>query len=187
MSDKKKPAISKQETILRAKEVFKERFASQVADQAACLQWTASLMRVFREQNRPFQLQAGTASFRIIHPDNDKDESLPNYFSYQFEMAAAMRRLIQTGCLPEMHVWGYLEDTQELVDLTVGYQPAQCMTMIGVAWDKAILPPEHLWAKPEVLIGDPLKRFRYIATPNAIMMAMSILQKCFPDMHPNHL
>ena len=52
-----------------------------------------------------------------------------------------------------MHSWVVIPETQEIIDMSTGSLPENCMAMTGMDWpgDK---PPQYLWANTQELIDN---------------------------------
>lgn len=100
------------------------------------------------------KIQSGSMHYPIIDMALD-DGKQPTHFSYQFEskMAYAM---IAKNMFPELHIWNYLPDTQELVDLTTCYIPRQTKECTGLEF-KGPISPDYIWSKdlPKNVIYEP--------------------------------
>ena len=140
---------------------------------SACLLWAMSGLAVFRSLGIRCLLQAGSASFLYVHPEDD-DGVMNNSFSYVFETGAALGRLVDGG-LPEMHAWLFLPNSNELVDFSVGYQPEQAKRIIGVEWGKKLTPPEVLWESIDELNSRELAEFRYRPDSSATGLAAQLI------------
>ena len=162
------------EVLRMTSQLFYLRYSNRFSAQAACLLWASAVGEILKGMGIKSAIQAGTAHFRINHPDRDNDEGQPNAFSYTYHENEAMGHLFK-GEFPEMHCWLYIPETEEIVDTTTGFQPAQMKKMIGREWDAEILPPEHLWITVQELMDDPLSRFTYIADKGACLIAMAKL------------
>lgn len=109
----------------------------------ACLFLAVGFMQAFYEWTGVVTLlQAGSASFKMI-PDNQDDGVSPNYFSYQFSLAAALP-YVARGELPEMHCWVGIKETRELVDVSTEFLPDQCKKLSGMDW-RTPPPPPFVW------------------------------------------
>lgn len=109
----------------------------------ACLFLAVGFMQAFYEWTGVVTLlQAGSASFKMI-PDNQDDGVSPNYFSYQFSLAAALP-YVARGKLPEMHCWVGIKETRELVDVSTEFLPDQCKKLSGMDW-RTPPPPPFVW------------------------------------------
>lgn len=134
--------------------VFKaveDRFLSdpdlkEVAPSGACFYFAAFTVEEIRKTGTRAVLQAGSAGWPRIRPDQD-DGVCPTHFSYMWtpNEAPSIRAMMQ-GLLPEVHVWAAIPDTGEIVDLTSGKFPEQARKLIGYDWP-GDLPPKFLWSK----------------------------------------
>lgn len=109
----------------------------------ACLFLAIGFMQAYREWTGVVTLlQAGSASFKMV-PDNQDDGVSPNYFSYQFSLAAALP-YVARGELPEIHCWVGIKETRELVDVSTEFLPDQCKKLSGMDW-RTPPPPPFVW------------------------------------------
>lgn len=119
--------------------------AVKCPERARCLFWTLHGIDVIREHGTRAIVQAGSAFFPLCRPDQD-DGTMNTHFGYQWspnELPSLISRA--NGWLPEMHVWIGLPRTQEIVDFTTQFQPAQA-EVIGEKWI-GDPPPKYLWGK----------------------------------------
>jgi len=111
-----------------------------VAIEGGCLYWAMAAMIAARklglhEHGYEFQLQAGSASWiRLAPEDDDGKETTHNAFSYVFEDSAQTRMRILMDELPEMHCWVACAKTQTIFDPTTKYLPRQCEKTGGMPW-----------------------------------------------------
>ncbi len=108
-----------------------------------CLYWAAFGVTEIRSWGRPAIIQAGTASWPRIRPEED-DGVMATHFSYVWTPGS--RPDHAAGKLPEMHVWIALPDTLEVVDFTTSLWPDQCRKVTGMEWT-APDPPPWIWTK----------------------------------------
>ena len=117
-------------------------------------------------------IQGGSAFWpRVPEPENTP-ESVATHYGYQWEPGSEMSKMaVKMGCLPEMHIWIGLVETQELVDFSTTSWPTSASNR-GVEWfgDR---PPGYVWCQPE---GLP-KYVRYEADPIATRVAARYLSK----------
>ena len=122
-------------------------------------------------------ITAGTANFRFRTEEND-DGISATHFSYEFETMAAIARAAN-GDLPEMHAWVVVHPEtrditkMELVDLSTGDQLDQMKRIVGLEWDKELLPPDYLWCRADHIPDGIL----YRSHPAARQIAMHFLER----------
>ena len=126
-----------------------------------CLYWAAAAVEVLREMSGRdrVQIQAGTASWRIVPPNLDDGVS-PDRFAYQFNAENAACRMVDGQLhLPEMHCWAADPDTGEIIDMSLGSQPEQCRLLTGLEWRTP--RPAYFWGD-----ADQCQRARHIYRPD---------------------
>jgi hypothetical protein len=159
----------KREIIEDACRIYARRYAHRIPEHKGCLFWAAAFNQAARNAGIEAVLQAGTANFQF-----QKDDGVsPTHFSYEFEVEPAMRRF-QEGLLPEMHAWSWIKATNEIVDLTTGFQPQQAKEGCGFDWDPNFRLPRWLWMRVE-RIRQCHPRVIYRADKVAIMIALAYL------------
>ena len=120
-----------------------------VDESKACLYWSFAAVLASRrlglhESGYEFQLQAGSASWiRLAPEDDDGKETTHNAFSYVFEDSAQTRMRILIGEMPEMHCWVACAKTQTIFDPTTRFLPQQCEQTGGMTWT-APKPPDFM-------------------------------------------
>jgi hypothetical protein len=87
-----------------------------------------------------FQVQAGTAVFVRIRPEED-DGIINDGFGYEFEVNPKTIQTIAQDEMPEMHCWVGCAKTGTLFDPTTGFLPYQCRNTAGLAWTAPEPPP----------------------------------------------
>ena len=164
-----------QKAIDQTRAIFDKAVTPRGVDRhAACLQWSVILTTVLNESGSRAVLQGGSASFPIITPDQDDGERA-THFSYIFEPEVAIRRYC-LGKLPEMHCWVGLPDSNEIVDMTAGFQPQQARETAGLQyWNPELYLPEVLWCKCDSLP----KGVRYMPDRVATIMAAKMASTFF--------
>lgn len=116
------------------------------APTALCFYYSAFGIEALREAGLRAVLQAGTASWPRIRPDQD-DGVVMTHFSYLWSPNEIQSRLaVAQGAMPEMHVWIALPDTGELVDFTTAFWPTQAKLLTGMDWP-GDQPPTYFWGK----------------------------------------
>lgn len=173
------PRPSREQLVAKIRERAEPILASLGhAPHRACLVWGGLTWWVLSEHGYDAYLQAGTASWRRV-PDEQDDGVCPLYFSYVWEPGEPMTLLaLLDGRMPEMHVWAGIQHhdpkRNEIVDLTVGYQPQQCMEMIGQDWQMPHpRPGDWFWGTCADLERND---WRYYPDLSAIKIAMEMLQ-----------
>lgn len=117
---------------------------------AMCLYWGVFTVACLREQGEPAILQAGSCTWPRIRPQDD-DGVVSTHFGYVWENPTPkeIRKKIEAGTLPEMHVWAGImakePEDQQIVDLTAGFFPKQAKEIGGFDW-RAAPPPKYLWS-----------------------------------------
>lgn len=138
-----------------------------------CLYSTLCLAFVLQEKKIPFLVQAGSLSYPRLNPEQDDGRpETCTHFSFIWEpRSEATLRAIAENRLPEIHVWMYLPETMEIVDLTTHEFPCLCKEYSGLDWlgDK---PPDYIWCKIEHL---PRNVF-YEADMSAINYVLSCMK-----------
>lgn len=112
---------------------------------AYCLYWALTGMRALRRRGVDAQLQAGTAYWPNVRPEQDDGVSC-NVFGYEFKATPRVVRQAVEGEMPEMHCWIGVYETQEIIDFTTGYWPEQAKRLADMDWP-GDLPPKYLWCK----------------------------------------
>jgi hypothetical protein len=133
-----------------------------------CLYWAAAFAETAIERyDMKCLILAGSAQFQFR---TDTDGVSNTHFSYMFSHEEAQARLDQ-GLSPEMHVWNYLPDTDDTVDLTTAYQVEQARRMCGFKWEKQLALPDYFWGKPDG------QRYVYRADIAATVFALQWLKE----------
>lgn len=137
----------------------------------ACLYLAAMTADKLRSMGARCLLQAGSATWLRIRPDQD-DGVVMNRFGYEFDPEKAGPGF-RDGmvCLPEMHCWAAIPDGPQLIDLTTGSQPLMCKRTTGADWP-GDPPPDYLWATPK---GVKAIGAMYTPHPAAIQAAFMFL------------
>jgi hypothetical protein len=161
--------ISRYAIVEDARRIYARRYAHRIPEHKGCLFWAASFNEAARNVGIDALLQAGSASFQFQIDDGECN----THFSYEFEAEPAMLRFMN-GELPEMHVWSAIKATNEIVDLSVKFQPAQAKA-IGFDWEPRFQPPPWLWVGYEWL-QQAGGRYIYRADMLACKIALSYLQ-----------
>jgi hypothetical protein len=139
---------------------------------SACLYWADETVKYLTRQGIRAIIQAGTASWPMIDPEQDDGVS-PTNFSYIFEGVSAQEAEgLLRGRLPEMHVWAAIPDRNEIIDLTTRYWPEQALVNGGYEW-AGQQPPDYLWEGADRLPD----RVIYHPHPQATKLALDLLAK----------
>lgn len=131
----------------------------------ACLYWSFYACRVLERRGERAIVQVGSASWRCVAHD---DGVSATHFSYVWEpQSQATRERIAAGLMPELHAWVALPLRGELLDVTLGFQPAQARRL-GVAWS-APEPQAYVW-------GDQrqLDALGFLYAPNRLAIAWAL-------------
>ena len=122
---------------------IEERLAGIKNRRGLCLYYANHTMRVLQEHGLRAVLQAGSLQWPRITPEQD-DGISNTHFAYMWTPTEQASRLsVALGCLPEMHVWVGIIDTQEIVDFTTRHLRAECEAR-DMTWT-APDPPPYLW------------------------------------------
>lgn len=129
-----------------------------VLARGGCVHATAALAWVLRRRGVRVVPQGGTAQWRRL-PEALDDGVVSTHFAYELDAAPAIAwGMLRAGLLPEMHVWAYLPDQGELVDLVTGGLPGQCEARAGLPWLAERPAPWSWWRR------DALPPGVYLAT-----------------------
>lgn len=128
---------------------------------------------VLHEQGVKASLQAGSAEWPRIRPEQD-DGECDTHFGYVFSDCEQTRQRFQACLMPEMHVWVALIQEKVIIDLSTQFWPMQCLEKIGVDWP-GDQPPPYLWTES----GRLPPRVHYEAVPLACFMTIALLRKQF--------
>jgi hypothetical protein len=166
----------KKRIVKEARRLARRTFPEMRGKTGACLVLSWAVVEAARRHGVRLVLQAGSAYWpRVTDKTDDGDE--PNVFEYRFEEhAPATVARVLAGELPEMHVWAADPETGELVDLTYGDQPAQCLELAGLTW-KAPKPSPYFWGTPDRLP----KLTSYEANVAAIQVTLAFLLRVIED------
>ncbi len=151
----KSPKIMKPRTraekdvLVRAVKELAERFTipPDCPFRGACLYYaTTAAMKLSKVLGERCILQAGTAKWPRIDMATD-DGRMNTHFSYVFDPddIGNLMNMAQ-GLMPEMHCWVAFPRTQEILDVTAGWQKAQCEELAGMIWT-APPPPDYIWER----------------------------------------
>lgn len=109
-----------------------------------CLWWAYFTCQVLVEHGVPAILQAGTAYWPRLTPEQDDGTSDATQFGYQYTPGPFNYVELARGKLPEMHVWAGVVASQTIIDLTAGYFPDQAKLLGGYDWP-GVRPPNYYW------------------------------------------
>lgn len=134
--------------------------------ESLCLPHAFLTIEALRARGHRAILQAGSASWRYLHPNLD-DGVTATHFSYMWAPEDPRSiEAIREYRMPEVHVWVATTDPLELVDLTTGHQVAQARRLAGIAWT-AEPPGPYLW-------GLPPRGMMYRPYERATMLALEV-------------
>src|SRR5690349_17912512 len=99
-----------------------------------CLFWADTLATILRNAGvQKAQIQAGTAYWPIIRPEEDDGVS-HNQWGYKFELSQDTLKALKEGRLPEMHAWVAIPGSQpEIIDITTCFWHGRVMEL-GYPW-----------------------------------------------------
>lgn len=119
----------------------------------ACPHATTALGLVLAQEGVVLVPQGGTAQWRRLPAELD-DGVVATHFAYELDDhdPRVLHRLA-AGLLPEMHVWGYLPQHDEVVDLVTGDLPEQCVARAGLPWLTPRPAPWSWWRRDEQAPG----------------------------------
>jgi hypothetical protein len=163
-------------------EAVRARVAEKAGPSApnACLYWAAYGIEELEKRGVRACFQAGSCFWpRIRMADvGNYPETDPINFGYQWDDAMTAReavvRALTTGRLPEIHVWLGLTATQEIIDFTAGYFPANCDKLLHHDWPGAV-PPEFFWGTYGALPDGVVYRPSPVATIAAAKLAEAVV------------
>ena len=165
---------------LKATGLIEKKFEQLLPDgmqpQAACLVWAAASVAVLRSMGIKCLIQAGTASWPRIRPEQD-DGVINTHFSYVWEPdSKTTLEKVVSGEMPEMHVWAGLPDHSEILDMTTKYLPEQAWQLCGMDWPGTI-PPRYVWANVKRLPDGVMYQPDIDACKLAIIMLLHMADK----------
>lgn len=140
----------------------------------ACLYFAKTTCDVLHEQGIRASVQAGSAQWPRIRPDQD-DGVCNTHFGYVFSDCEQTRQRFQACLLPEMHCWVALLQERVIIDLTTRFWPQQCLESQKMDWP-GDQPPPYLWTDSG---GKLPPRVLYRPEPLACIMALTLLRKQF--------
>lgn len=142
----------------------------------ACIPWMLSVLRVLHAMGIRGIPQAGSACWRF-RSDESAGEVDATHFAYTFIPQEAMMRLMNNG-LPEIHAWVGIPDSQEIIDMTTGFQSIQAKQMHGFDWAPDCALPDALFAVcPDELPFECLYVPRRDATSLVSQIATNIMRE----------
>lgn len=133
-----------------------------------CIRVSGIACHVLKDMGMQACMQAGTALWpykSVLLSDDDT-----NTFGYEFHSREAMKHLL-CGRPPEIHAWVGLVDTQEIIDFTAAFQPAQCKKMLGQDWSPESKLPDFIWHNVEDCCN---KGWHYKPSPMATQFAIQL-------------
>jgi hypothetical protein len=162
--------MNKQLLVERARILYALWYGGEIDECKGCLFWADAFNAAAQEQGLDTLVQAGSAMFQFRSDDGKRD----THFSYMFEPERGLFAF-RAGQLPEMHVWSWIRQTNEIVDLTTRYQAKQADEMLGYYWEPDFKLPDYLWMPVEKL-PEFKGRFIYRADATATMFALTYLR-----------
>lgn len=144
-----------------------------------CLAHAVAACRALRAAGLNPVLQAGTMNWLAVAPEYDDGVSA-THFSYEWQPfttsmdhVTALHRVVHLRELPEIHVWVYLRDRHEMIDLTTRYHKQRAMELCPTMRWTAPEPPATLWIQlNEASRAKWGNVIAYTADPDAIWLAM---------------
>jgi hypothetical protein len=149
-----------------------------------CFWWAVFTVSVLQEYGHQAQLQAGSAFYKRIRPEED-DGEITSDWGYLFEWNEKARSAIIQGGMPEMHVWAAITHENkdgEIVDLTSKFFKERC-EQDGYRWTN-VDPPDYLWASTH---NWPHNLAYYQPDMQAIALAYGMLQASIKGSHLLHI
>lgn len=146
------PSSEAKALIVREASLAAERLCLRagIAVEGACIVYAAAVIRRARQDGISLVLQAGSAFWPRVRPEQDDGVS-STHFGYQWDPPNVLGHLM-AGNLPELHAWAGDPRTQEIVDLTAGKFPEQCLKLTGMDWP-GDRPPSSFWGRGRDLPG----------------------------------
>lgn len=138
-----------------------------------CLYWMQAGFVVLQDAGLKPQIQAGSAHFPIVRPDQDDGTSATHW---GFEWEPGHPKSIKqraADLLPEMHCWLALIETNEVIDFSTHTFPDVARTM-GFFW-KCEPPPDFIWGTADKIPA----RFYYHANWDAIKFLHDFIKRKF--------
>lgn len=111
----------------------------------ACLFHAVALQGLLAREGLVTMLQAGTAAWPMLRAEDD-DGVRSTHFGYEWQglRDPLTRAMVQSGRLPELHVWLAHRDPDTLIDPTTGTWQLRAQRGGYPAWT-APAPPPFLW------------------------------------------
>ncbi len=131
-------------------EAWRKKNFPELDSSWACFHW--SIFGASRLRALGYDAYPCGGSLSWPHIDLSKDDGVQSsHFSYMWEPNSETTSfMLSAGLMPEMHVWIWLRDKQEIVDLTTCYLKQQMAKLTDMEW-LADDPPDFLWCKPNEL------------------------------------
>jgi len=111
-----------------------------------CFYWALAAQLALTKHGIRAEPRAGSASWR--RAADDVDDGMPPHLFYEWDDDATdddIEEQLTAGCLPEIHIWTVVVDTDEIVDLSTPFLPAVVAAVGGGAvW--TMPTPGILWA-----------------------------------------
>lgn len=118
---------------------------------AYCVWWAFHLVSMLKEMDIPAQIQAGTAYWPRLRPEQDDGNSnTPTQFGYLFTPSREnMAQVVCSGTMPEMHAWVGIRGANgfpnTVIDPTTFWWPMACLKSTGMDWP-GDYPPAYFWS-----------------------------------------
>ena len=117
------------------------------------LYWTYFLFEELRTAGVSACVQAGSISWLLV-PKNVPagDYKGARHFTRTWDLKSKASKLaLRIRGLPEMHTWVGIPSTQEIVDLSTGFLPAEYNSHNREGWPVSTLPPSYVWNRVDQL------------------------------------
>ena len=167
---------TKRMIVKKARKLVKAHFPSVAGSTGACLYLSWAVCSVAREHKINLLMMAGSAYWPRVTSETD-DGVEANRFGYEWDPIEAAPHLA-ADIMPELHVWAGDPLTGEIIDLSTGDWPKQCLDVLGVPW-KAPSPPAFFWAPASSLPA--LAEYR--ATKEAGETALRLISRAIGGGH----
>ena len=140
----------------------------------ACLYWAQCTVNILTSIGFRAIIQAGSASWPRVTKEQD-DGKIATHMTFSWNSKTIANELnIAMNYLPEMHVWAAIPNHKEIIDMTTGFWPDNCKSLLSIDWP-GTKPPNYFWGTEEELPEDVL----YEPDIQAIKLAMTLLKR-FP-------
>lgn len=148
---------------------------AEILHPGLCIFFAIHTVKVLLEEGERVILQAGSAGWPRILPEQD-DGKTSTHFSYMWTPNETPSRIaMESGRLPEMHVWAAIPFTKEIVDMSTKSWPDQARLLARLDWPGTV-PPDFFWGTADDLRST--KAF-YLADAAAIKHALKVIARLF--------